>query len=71
MPGSFRILEDIAIADVAFEATGDTSSELVVAAAQAVIEVMVNPATVSKTWHRTIDLKNARFADLLWCWTFR
>jgi SHS2 domain-containing protein len=68
MPPSFRLLEDIAMADVAFEATGDTPSELFVAAAQAVIEMLANPLTVSKTWHRTIDLEDEQFADLLFDW---
>lgn len=62
---SFRILENITVADVDFEATGGTSSELFVAAAQAVIEMLANPMTVSKTWHRTIDLEDEQFADLL------
>jgi SHS2 domain-containing protein len=68
MPPSFRILEDIAVADVAFEAIGDTPSELFVAAAQAVIEMLANPVTVLKTWHRTIDLEDAQFTDLLFDW---
>ncbi|HET7057604.1 MAG TPA: archease [Nitrospiraceae bacterium] len=68
MPPSFRILEDIAVADVAFEAIGDTPSELFVAAAQAVIEILANPVAVLKTWHRTIDLEDAQFTDLLFDW---
>ncbi|MDQ6735130.1 MAG: archease [Nitrospirota bacterium] len=68
MPPSFRILEDIAVADVAFEAIGDTPSELCVAAAQAVIEMLANPMTVSKAWHRTIDLEDEQFTDLLFDW---
>jgi len=68
MPSSFRILEDIAVADVAFEAIGGTPSELFVAAARAVIEILANPMMVSKTWHRTIDLEDEQFADLLFDW---
>jgi SHS2 domain-containing protein len=68
MPPLFRILEDIAMADVAFEAIGDTPSELFVAAAQAVIEMLANPMTVSKTWYRTIDLEDEQFTDLLFDW---
>jgi SHS2 domain-containing protein len=37
----FRYLEDIATADVAFEATGETIEEMFLAAAQATIGVMV------------------------------
>src|SRR6476660_7951159 len=68
MPPSFRILEDIAVADVAFEAIGDTPSELFVAAAQAVMEMLANPMTISKIWYRTIDLEDEQFADLLCDW---
>jgi SHS2 domain-containing protein len=68
MPPSFRILDDIAMADVAFEATGNTPSELFVAAAQAVIEMLANPMTVLKSWHRTIDLEDEQFTDLLFDW---
>ena len=68
MPPSFRILEDIAVADVALEAIGDTPSELFVAAAQAVIEMLANPMTVSKTWYQTIELEDELFADLLFDW---
>lgn len=68
MPPSFRILEDIAMADVAFEAMGDTPSELFAAAAQAVIAMLANPMTVSTTWHRTIDLEDEQLADLLFDW---
>jgi SHS2 domain-containing protein len=40
----FRYLEDVAIADVAFEATGNTIEEMFLAAAEATIGVMVeNP----------------------------
>jgi SHS2 domain-containing protein len=68
MPPSFRILEDIAVADVAFEAIGDTPSELCVAAAQAVMEMLANPVMISKIWYRTIDLEDEQFADLLFDW---
>ena len=47
MTSSFRFLEDIALADSAFEARGSTPSELFAAAGRAVIEAMVDPRTVS------------------------
>jgi SHS2 domain-containing protein len=68
MPASFRILDDIAIADVAFEATGESLSELFVAAAQAVIEIVANPTTIAKTWHRTIEREDDQVGDLLFDW---
>ncbi len=68
MPSSFRILDDVALADVAFEAVGDSPSELCAASTQAIIEILVNPQTVSRTWHRTIEQQEERLADLLFDW---
>jgi SHS2 domain-containing protein len=68
MSSSFRILADIAVADVAFEAVGDTPSELFEAGAHAVMEILANPTTVSNIWHRTIDQEDAQLADLLFDW---
>jgi len=68
MLASFRILDDIAVADVAFEATGETPSELFVSAAQAVIDILANPTTVAKIWHRTIDMEDNQIADLFFDW---
>ncbi len=42
----FKFVEDIAIADVAFEARGKNLTELFQSAGQAVIESMANPKTV-------------------------
>lgn len=47
MSGEFRFLEDVALADAAFDAVGGSPSELFQAAARAVIDTMVNPTTVS------------------------
>ena len=68
MSGSFRFLEDVAIADAAFEAVGDSPSELFDAAARALIETMVNPETVSDGWHRAIELEEPDLGDLLFEW---
>jgi protein archease len=68
MSGSFRFLEDVALADAAFEAAGDSPSELFAAAARALIETMVNPDTVSGEWHRTIVLEEPDLGDLLFEW---
>lgn len=65
---SFRFLEDVALADTAFEAGGTTPSELCQAAAQAVIESMVDPGTVVPTWTRTIELRASDFPTLLFDW---
>jgi SHS2 domain-containing protein len=71
MSGSFRFLEDVAIADAAFEAVGDSPSELFAAAARALIETMVNPETVTDGWHRTIVLEEPDLGDLLFEWLSR
>lgn len=56
------------MADIAFEAVGDSPSELFVAAAQAVMEILADPTTVSTTWHRTIDQEDEELGDLLFDW---
>lgn len=68
MTTEFRFLDDIALADCAFDAAGDSPSELFQAAAQAVIETMVNPATVSASKSQTIERKDADLATLLFDW---
>ncbi len=68
MPPAFRFLEDVALADAAFEATGDSPSELFEAAAQAVIETLADPKTVAGTWRRTITREDEDLASLLFDW---
>ena len=51
----FKFLEEEAIADIAFEATGKDLSELFQSAAQAVIESLANTKTVKK--HLTFKIK--------------
>ena len=52
----FRFLEDIAIADVAFEATGQTLEKVFEAAGNATTEVMVDPKQVELKIKRSIEL---------------
>lgn len=68
MAGRFRFLEDVALADAAFEASGDSPSELFVAAAQAVIETMVDPDTVSPVRQWQVEWTGESPADLLFDW---
>ena len=68
MPPSFLFLEDIAIADAAFEARGDTLAELFEGATQAMIELMVDPQTVSRGWRQEIRLSERDTAELLFDW---
>jgi SHS2 domain-containing protein len=68
MSGQFRFLEDVALADAAFEASGGSPSELFVAAAHAVIETMVNPHTVSGGESRVIERREDSLETLLFEW---
>ena len=53
----YRYLEDIAIADVAFEAWGDTREEMFVAAADAAMNVMVADLnTIASTENRPLQV---------------
>lgn len=68
MTGSYRILDDIALADVGFEVVGETPDELCRAAGQAVIELMADPRTVGGSWERTIEVTAESLAELLFDW---
>jgi SHS2 domain-containing protein len=68
MSGQFRFLDDIALADVAFEATGATPTELFQAAADAVIHTMVDPLTVSVGWSKTLHYEESSLEALLFEW---
>ena len=68
MAPSFLFLEDIAIADAAFEARGDTLAEVFEGATQAIIELMVDPQTVSRRWRQEIRLHERDTAELLFDW---
>ena len=61
----FKFIEDIAIADVAFEATGKNLSELFESAAKATIESMANPKTVKQKIKKTIKKKAKNIDNLL------
>lgn len=64
----FTFLDNVALADAAFEAHADTPSELLAAAGQAVIETMVDPRTVEPVWSKTIELQAPDLASLLFDW---
>ncbi len=71
MSGGYRILDDVAIADVAFDATGDTPTELCRVAGQAVMELMADPGTIPSTWSRTLELQADSLDELLFEWLNR
>ena len=53
----FEFKDDVAIADIAFQATGKDLNELFTSAAQAVIESLANPKTVKPHISKTIEKK--------------
>lgn len=61
----FKYLEDIAIADVAFEATGKTLEELFEACALAAMQVMVDLKTVDRDTKKEIEIKADSIEQLL------
>ena len=68
MSSSFRFLEDIAIADIAFEAEGGSAEELFRGATQALIETMADPLTVTNSWNRHITKTDEDLETLLFDW---
>ncbi len=61
----YRYLEDIATADVAFEAWGDTREEMFVAAADATMNVMVSDlSAIARVEHRMLQV-TAEELDML------
>ena len=68
MASSFRFLEDIALADIAFEAEGDSPEDLFRGATQALIETMADPLTVTNSWTRHITKTDEELEALLFDW---
>jgi SHS2 domain-containing protein len=68
MAWTFRFLEEIALADSAFEAEGESVEEVFLGATQALLESMANPATVSGVWARAIERTDVDPSALLFDW---
>jgi SHS2 domain-containing protein len=68
MAFTFRFLEAIALADIAFEAEGDSIEELFQGCTQAILETMADPRTVAASWERCIIKMDASLDDLLFEW---
>jgi len=66
--GKYKFLEDIAIADSAFEAEGESLEELFEACAQATFEVMAETETVEAINKEKIELKSENLDELLFNW---
>ena len=68
MRKAYRFRDEIVLGDLAFEAAGDSVSELFAAAALAVIEAMVDPLSVEKNWTQEVRLSEPNVEDLLFEW---
>ena len=68
MSSSFRFLEDIALADLAFEAEGDSIEDVFQGATQALLETLADPKTVGASWQRQIVKTDVAPDDLLIEW---
>jgi SHS2 domain-containing protein len=68
MASCFRFLEDIALADIAFEAEGDSIENVFQGATRALIETLADPQTVGASWERQIVKTDSRLDDLLIEW---
>lgn len=71
MPGTFRFLDDIALADMAFEAEGNSLATLFDAATEALLQSLADPATIASAWSRTVDLVEPDIETLLFEWLSR
>tara|TARA_Y100000310_G_scaffold194711_2_gene194709 strand:- start:1827 stop:2255 length:429 start_codon:yes stop_codon:yes gene_type:complete len=63
---SYKFLEDIAIADAAFEAKGDNLEEVFEASADAVFETSANVKSVGNSFVHKFELENEDIEDLLY-----
>jgi len=61
----FKFLEDVAIADSAFEARGKTLNELFESSALATMDVMANVKTIKPRVKKAIELKSESIDTLL------
>jgi protein archease len=68
MAFTYRFLDDIALADVAFEVLGDSLSDVFAGATQALLETLANPATVTASWERAVTHTDTDLSNLLFDW---
>tara|TARA_B100000315_G_C14595513_1_gene598865 strand:+ start:14793 stop:15218 length:426 start_codon:yes stop_codon:yes gene_type:complete len=65
---SYCFLDNIAIADIAFEARGETPEELLLAAADALIATIANPCSVRPRQEHVLQLTSCDLSELLFAW---
>lgn len=68
MSHTFQFLDDIAMADLAFDAGGDSLQDVFQGATNAVIEAMANPETIGSSWQQAINREEEDPAALLFDW---
>ena len=68
MAWTFRFLEEVALADIGFEAEGESVEEVFRGTTQALLESMANPVTVSGVWERAIEQRAVDPSELLFDW---
>ena len=68
MAWTFRFLEEIALADIGFEAEGESVEDVFRGATQALLESMANPVTVLGEWERSIERTDVDLSSLLFEW---
>jgi SHS2 domain-containing protein len=68
MAWTFRFLEEIALADIGFEAEGESIEEVFRGATQALLESMATPSTVAEEWERKIEQSDVDPSALLFDW---
>jgi SHS2 domain-containing protein len=66
--GRWRVLEDVALADCAVDLVGIDRDDLFETAAQVLVELMVDPASVSLSVERTVAIEAAQLDLLLYDW---
>jgi len=66
--GKYRFLEDIAIADVAFEAEAESLNDLFQTCAQATFEVMADTQTITHQHKEDVELTGENLDELLFDW---
>ncbi|MBH0203240.1 MAG: archease [Nitrospira sp.] len=68
MSHAFHFLDDVATADLAFDASGDSLQALFHGATCAVIDALADPTTVGSTWRKAIERTDEDPAELLFDW---